>query len=462
LDQEKPKQDQSKAREELNEAVTFDPGGFLREHAPWLFEPTLGTCIVGSSALQLACDKSKISGPQPADLDLSWGLDLATGEALLRQHDVFVDTTTANRSRGTLAMKIGGARLEITCFRGPGTADLQAGILEDLAARDMTVGALAYCLSSGEIFDPFDGLSDWTKQRVAPVGDPSDRIREHVIRWVRYYRRAHEWGFSIDPAIRKVGLDRGLVCTAPPEHLAAELRAALLNCASPGQFFMELHECGLLQEFAPELASQFDGRPAGPIRHHPEVSQALHLTLSLEWYASHSLHLSEPDRNRLGFAVLCHDLGKGLTDPEKWPAHHGHEDGGIKPLRALLERLPGLTDAAGRRLAEAVCSLHLIIRDVENLRSGTRAKLYGQYFRDKNFDANLFALAVGADSGGRLGRAEEGKTVAIRVEQSIAWLRERCEAIDAGALWQKHQGDKEAFQSELHQAWARALSQPPD
>jgi len=444
--------------------VRVESRGFLQEHAPWLFDPELGVCIVGSSALRIACDHAGINGPDAADLDLSWALDLSNGEARLRQHEVFVDTTAANRGRGTLAMKLEGVRLEITSFRGsdPSEPDLRTRILADLAERDMTVGALAFSLSGDEIFDPCHGLDDWTGQRVVPVGDPSDRIREHVIRWVRYYRRAHQWGFDLDPSIRKVSLKRSLIQTAPAEHVAAELREALADCSSPGRFLMELYECGLLQEITPELASQFDGRPAGPVRHHPEISQALHLTLALEWYSSHTLDLNKQDRNRVGFAVLCHDLGKGMTDPEDWPAHHGHENRGIEPLRSMLDRLPGLTDAAGRRLAEAVCSLHLVARKLPELRAATRAKIYDRYFRDKNFDARLFALAVGADSGGRLGRSDHGEETAARIESYIAWMRERCETVDAGKLWEAHKDDKDHFKSELHQAWSRALHQHPN
>jgi len=426
-------------------------------------EPRLGVCIVGSSALQIACDQRGVEGPHPADLDLSWALDLPEGESILRQRGVFLDTTAANRGRGTLAMKLAGTRLEITSFRGSPASEpnLRDQILADLSERDMTVGALAYAVSAGEVFDPFQGLDDWVRHRVVAVGDPADRIREHPIRWARYYRRAQQWGFDLDAAIREVSLDPSIISAAPAEHLASELREALAHCASPGKFLLELYECGLLDEIAPELATQFDGRPAGPIQHHPEVSQSLHMTLTLEWYVTHATGLDEQAKNRLGVAVLCHDLGKGVTPPAEWPAHHGHEDLGVKPIRSLLKRLPGLTDAAGRRLAEAVCRLHLIARQIPDLRAGTRARIYGRYFRDKAFDAKLFSLAVGADSGGRLGRAKHGEEIAAQVEGHIAWIRQRCEAVDAGELWEKHKGDKERFQADLHQAWARSLSGSP-
>jgi tRNA nucleotidyltransferase (CCA-adding enzyme) len=305
----------------------------------------------------------------------------------------------------------------------------------------MTVGALAHLLHEDAILDPYDGLGDWIGRRIVPVGDPAERIREHPVRWLRYFRRAHQWGFELDRRIRKVALDRDLIRGAPAEAIAAEIRLALAQCASPGRFLLELHEVGLLERIAPELALQFDGRPAGAVRHHPEVGQALHLILALEWIVEHTAHLDPRDRNRVAVAVLCHDLGKGYTASELWPAHPGHEAAGLEPLRALLQRLTGLTDARGRRLAEAVCSLHLVARGLDQLRAGSQAKLYDRHFRDQGFAVHLFALALGADSGGRSGRATEGEVVAARVEAEIERIRGRCDTA-------------------LHPAWARALAAP--
>src|SRR5262249_45925526 len=67
-------------------------------------------------------------------------------------------------------------------------------------------------------------------------------------------------------------------------------------CASPGRFFVDLHEIGVLAWLAPELDLQFDGRPAGPPRWHPEIAHAVPLGLALEWAAANSQHLHERDR----------------------------------------------------------------------------------------------------------------------------------------------------------------------
>lgn len=438
-----------------------DPISELFTRAPWLLEPGLGVCVVGSTALREACDRVEAEGPVTHDLDLSWALDIEAGEALLQKHRVHQKTTEPNRARGTLALKLGRMRVEITSFRRdqdlPGDADMRQRIEADLAGRDMTVGALAWWLAEDEILDPFGGLADWQDRRIVPVGDPAERIAEHPVRWLRYYRRAHQWGFRLDSSIRRVKADRGLLQEVPPEAIAGEIRAALDQCPSPGHFLCELHEAGLLAGVAPELERQFDGRPAGPIRHHPEISQALHLLLSLRWCAERAGDLSPVERNRVMVAVLCHDLGKGYTPKKRLPSHLGHEQAGLEPIGQLLNRLPGLTDQRGKRLAEAVCALHLIARDVANLRAGSRAKLYEQYFRDKQFEVELFALALGADSGGRLGREKDGELVRKQVLADIAWIRKRCEKVDAAELWERHKEDKERFKTELHQAWARQL-----
>lgn len=413
---------------------------------------------MGSVALEEACRRAGIAGPEAKDLDLSWALDLDQGTALLADKGVLHPTTAANRERGTLAMRLHDRRVEITSFRGPDpTLPLADRIAADLHGRDMTVGAVAWWLAEDRILDPLKGLEHWQQQKIVPVGDPETRIREHPVRWLRYYRRAQQWGFDLDPKIRKVHLDPKILDAVPKEAIAAEIRFALLDCPSPGRFLMELAEIGVLEHIAPELARQFDGRAAGPVRHHPEVSQGLHLILSLEWIFSHTIHLPENDRLAAAVAVLCHDMGKGFTDTDIHPSHHGHESEGIQHVRSLLDRLPGLADAATRRLAEAVCALHTQARGLQNLKAGTRANLYERWFKDSSFPVHLFALALGADVGGRLDMAHAGEETAARVERDVSYLRSRCQQVDVGSLFKQYGADKRRFHAERHQAFARAL-----
>jgi tRNA nucleotidyltransferase (CCA-adding enzyme) len=440
-------------------AATFDALAFLRAEAEWLFAPDLGVCLVGSQALALACRRAGEPGPTPVDLDLSWLLDVDAGTSLLQDRAVHAPTTDGNRARGTLALKVGGRRLEITTLRGgePGQSTAQR-ITADLGERDMTIGALAFELATGASHDPHGGLDHWRQQRIVPVGSVAQRIGEHPVRWLRYYRKAHELGFALERSIRSTELPPELLLEVPAEAIALELRAVLGRCRSPGRCLLELHEDGVLATIAPELARQFDGRPAGPQRWHPEVSQALHLVLALEWAVARAEELDERDRMALLLAVLCHDLGKGYTRDVRLPSHHGHERDGLQYIDSLLDRWPSLADPRARSLARDVCALHGEVRHFDELRPGTLADLYDHHFRAKDYPVDLFAMAIAADSAGRLGHEHHGADMERRVADDLRWLREACGTVDAGALRQHHASDLEAFRAALHQERARALA----
>lgn len=435
-----------------------DPVAFLREAAPWLQTKELGVCIVGSHALAMACRAKGLPAPEPADLDLAWALDCDAGKALLQQQGVFVPTTDGNQERGTLAMKVGGRRIEITTFRAGRAADPMAARIDaDLGERDMTIGALAFALATSRMHDPNNGLGDWQQRIIVPVGNPAQRVKEHPIRWLRYYRKAHELGFDLDRSIRRIALDAAILHRLPREAMALELRAVLDRCASPGRCLLELHEAGLLEVISPELVRQFDGRPAGPQRWHPEVSQALHLILALEWAVARTRHLDERDRLAVRIAVLCHDLGKGYTKPEDLPQHHGHEQHGIAHVDRLLARWPGLADQRAQSLARDVCALHLQILDFSNLRAGTLAQLYDRHFRPADYPVEQFALAIAADTAGRLGGQDQGMLVCARVTDDLVWLRKTCAKVDAAAL-RRQWPDVEKFRAALHEARAQAIA----
>jgi len=417
-------------------------------------------CIVGSQALAIACRESGLEGPDPSDLDLAWALDNEAGTDLLSQHGVFVPTTIGNQERGTLAAKLGGFRVEITTFRaGDAAAPMHERIRADLAERDMTIGAIAVEAINGAVHDPFDGLQHFRERRIAPVGDPVERVNEHGIRWLRYFRKAHEFGFSVDNSIRNLrqSLDPKLLLNLPKEATALELRAILTKTRSPGRCLLDLHEVGVLKTVSPILAQQFDGRPAGPQRWHPEVSQALHIILALEWAVTNSQHLTERDRTTLLFAVLCHDLGKGDSQPARFPHHRGHEGAGVPLIEELASQWPGLMDQRTQTLAKHVSALHLEIRRYEELRHRTRAKLYEDYFRAKDYPIELFATAVAADSAGRLGFEQQGPIIRDRVTKHLQDLRAACSSVDAAALKAQFPEDLEAFRDALHQARTRAI-----
>ena len=441
--------------------MALDAVAFVNEHAPWLSSAELGVCVVGSQALAAACRRDGVDSPTPDDIDLAWSLDCDRGRELLDQNGCFVPTTAGNLQRGTVAAKIGGRRIEITTFRtGDPSAPLQERIRADLSERDMTIGAIAVEVANGAIHDPFGGVDHYRERRVVPVGNPAERVREHGIRWLRYFRKAHEHGFSVDTSIRglKNELDPRLLLELPKEAVALELRAAVSKTASPGRCLLDLHEAGLLATVSAPLARQFDGRQAGPQRWHPEVSQALHVILAVEWAVTHTTEMDARDRTATLFAVLCHDLGKSDTPERDLPHHRGHEGAGVPHIEALHASWPGLMDQRTATLCKHVAALHLQLRRFDEMRSGTLAKLYDVYFRAADYPLEPFAVAVAADSAGRLGFDSRGEVVRDKVLRDLNLLRNAGGSVDAAALRRKFHEDLDTFRRELHAARARAIS----
>jgi tRNA nucleotidyltransferase (CCA-adding enzyme) len=105
-----------------------------------------------------------------------------------------------------------------------------------------------------------------------------------------------------------------------------------------------------LQVILPEVEALF-GVPQ-PEKYHPEIDTGVHLLMALDAASK----LRPGDANVL-FAVLLHDLGKGITDPQYWPSHLGHEAAGVPLVDAVCERLK--VPNAFQDLARKVCAHHL-------------------------------------------------------------------------------------------------------
>jgi tRNA nucleotidyltransferase (CCA-adding enzyme) len=448
--------------------------------APWLRETSRQATVAGSAALAVACAEAGLPGPDVRDIDIAWALPPGQAAAEFDRLGIAHSATEGSRSRGTIGAVIHGERVEFTTWRrhhgrsgsgderffvGGSTAD---SVAMDARSRDMTIGAVFVDLASGAVLDPAGGLRDWSERLIKPVGDFMERVAEHPVRLLRYFRRAVELRFHFDRSIRD-GAAAAAPLTrdhTPPEAVADEVRKVLVRCASPGLFFLYLAESRALRVLFPELAPQFDGRPAGPAIHHPEVSQGLHLCLALKRAAEKAWERRLPDLDRVALltAVLCHDLGKGETGPELLPRHHGHEARGTHLVESLLARLPGLADGPARRLAISVAEEHGKMREFRSLRPGTLVDLWDEHFRRPGFRADLFAAAVASDREGRLPHEILGVPFATddgpgerEMVELIAGVDAACRSVDAEAIRAKSGEDVALLKERLRLARCTAL-----
>lgn len=263
---------------------------------------------------------------------------------------------------------------------------------QDLLRRDLTINAMAMT-ACGTLIDPHGGRADLAAGVLRHV---SDAFAEDPLRVLRVARFAARLGFSVAPQtmalMRQLSAD-GRLDELTAERVWSETERALME-PRPDRYIEVLRECGALARVMPEVDALF-GVPQRA-DHHPEVCTGAHVLLCLAVAARQQQPLA------VRFAVLTHDLGKGITPLDELPSHRGHEERGIELVERFCERLR--VPRAVRELALVVCEHHLRVHRCAEMRPGTVLSLLESLraFRSPEFFGQALA-ACEADARGRLG-----------------------------------------------------------
>jgi tRNA nucleotidyltransferase (CCA-adding enzyme) len=283
---------------------------------------------------------------------------------------------------------------------------------DDLQRRDLTVNAMARA-PDGRLVDPWGGLADLEARVLRHVSPAFVEDPVRILRTARLAARFRELGFTVAPetmALMRRMVADGEADALVPERVWQETRRAL-ETARPDVFLEVLRDCGALAAVFPEIDALF-GVPQPP-RWHPEVDTGVHMLLCLR--AAARLGLDVETR----FAVLLHDLGKGTTPSQFWPAHHGHEERSVTLARRLCERLR--VPNSFRELAEIVARYHGVCHRAAELRPATVLKLLegtDALRRPERFEQ--FLLACEADLKGRTGLEDAPYPQAALLRRALA------------------------------------------
>jgi len=208
--------------------------------------------------------------------------------------------------------------------------DASVTLEEDLIRRDLTINAMAQD-EDGSIVDPFGGQRD-LQQRIFRHVSPAfaeDPVR--ILRIARFAARFPEFTVALETNELMQGMvAAGEVDALVPERVWQELARGLME-VRPSRMFAVLRDCGALKRILPELDALW-GVPQ-PELYHPEIDTGAHIMLVIDYAAR--IHADLPTR----CAALLHDLGKGVTPPEMWPRHHGHEMHSVRLVDAVCKRL---------------------------------------------------------------------------------------------------------------------------
>ncbi len=264
---------------------------------------------------------------------------------------------------------------------------------QDLLRRDLTINAIAQA-DDGSLVDPFNGVADIKHKVLRHVSAAFAEDPLRVLRVARFYARYAHLGFTV--ATETQALMRQLsdeLSSLTPERVWQETAKALSE-QTPQAYFQLLQDTGALQVLMPELSALW-GVPQPP-QWHPEIDTGVHTMMVLQQAAALTPRID------IRFAALVHDLGKGITKPELWPAHHGHEHTGLPLINQLSDRLRIPNDC--RELALLVCRNHQIIHRANQLKSSTVLQLFDAidlWRKPKRLDDIL--LSCTADLRGRTG-----------------------------------------------------------
>ncbi|WP_108126484.1 multifunctional CCA addition/repair protein [Saccharospirillum mangrovi] len=270
---------------------------------------------------------------------------------------------------------------------------------DDLLRRDLTINAIAKS-DTGELIDPYGGLADIKARQLRHVSPAFREDPLRVLRVARFAARFAHLGFEVAHETRE--LMRAMVADGELKFLVhervwQEMSRALLE-PNPEYFFRELRACGALKIILPEFDALF-GVPQ-TMRWHPEIDTGIHTLKALQ------IAVTLSDSLEVRLATLCHDFGKGLTDPKHWPSHRGHEDLGANAIAALAAERKWPKKPA--RLAELTARYHTHCHKIGELKAATIVKTleaFGAFRAPETFEH--FLLACEADARGRSGLEQQ-------------------------------------------------------
>jgi tRNA nucleotidyltransferase (CCA-adding enzyme) len=265
---------------------------------------------------------------------------------------------------------------------------------DDLRRRDLTINAMAE--SDGKIVDPHGGQRDLDARVLRHVSEAFAEDPVRILRVARFAARYAPLGFRV--ANETLELMRSMVVDGEANALVAERvwteTEKALGEPCPDVFISVLRDCGALRVVYPEIDALF-GVPQ-PEKWHPEIDTGVHQLMALR--AAVRLGGGVPAR----FAVLTHDLGKGITPASVLPSHHGHEEAGVALVEQLCARLRVPNHL--RELAVLTSRYHTHVHRAGELRPDTVLKTLeacDAIRRPGRFSD--FLLACEADARGRKG-----------------------------------------------------------
>ena len=335
---------------------------------PWMSAPETRAVIAaltengGAARFVGGCVRDALVGRPVKDIDIATPdpperVMQRLGSAAIRAIPTGID-------HGTVTAVIGQRHFEITTLRRdvePLGRRARVAFTDDWAAdaarRDFTINALS-ADPDGTVHDPFGGFADLNAGRVRFVGDPETRIREDVLRLLRFFRFQAYYGKGAPDEAGLAACRRlaHLLPTLSGERVAGEVLRLMLGPDSPEIVQLMVSE-GVLAHIFPELRDLHRLRAMVRLEERHATPDALRRLASLlprdptgAAALAERLRLSNAEAERLAALVVPPVEVSPLMDGRA-------RRRALYRLGAALFRDLALIDAAGRDADEGLASL---------------------------------------------------------------------------------------------------------
>ncbi len=251
---------------------------WLRD-AGWLRIADAIAAKVGEARIVGGAVRDALLGRTVGDIDLA--CTLPPDQVIAALQDAAITVKPTGIAHGTVTAIINHKGYEITSLRRDIETDgRHARVVftddwrEDAARRDLTFNAL-YVNRDGRLYDYFDGQQDLAAGHVRFIGNAEARIREDVLRILRFFR-FYAWlghGTPDADAVAACHTLAHLLPTLSIERVAREM-LKLLASPNPVAAWQSMLDHAILTELLPEA------QPSEPLQHLIDIEQTHHVNAS--------------------------------------------------------------------------------------------------------------------------------------------------------------------------------------
>jgi tRNA nucleotidyltransferase (CCA-adding enzyme) len=202
--------------------------------------------------------------------------------------------------------------------------------------RDFTINAIAWDPLTGAYEDPFGGRAD-LDEGVLRVVDPQT-FADDSLRVLRALQFAARFQLTVPEETRTI-LASIPLDDLPPERVWGELEKLLLQARRPSLGFALARELEVVHRLWPEMAALIGCEQEH--EWHPEGDVWIHTLMVIDQARGRIDALTHAEQVIIMLGAVCHDFGKPSTTAflDGRIRSIGHEEGGVAPATAFLDRL---------------------------------------------------------------------------------------------------------------------------